>query len=199
MLAESEYSTKETTFKYTSSRKSSESQEIFELAQEISTTDFMQPSSTQGATVLYQAVVYLSPSDYHRFHSPTDWTIHKRRHFPGKLYSVSPTIVRKMPGLFHVNERVVLTGTWEHGFFSMTAVGATNVGSIVINFDSELNTNISGQEFSEKIYEGGVEVGKGDEMGYFNFGSTIVLVFEAPKDFRFSKENMMRLKMGEGI
>lgn len=104
-----------------------------------------------------------------------------------------------MPGLFHVNERVVLTGTWEHGFFSMTAVGATNVGSIVINFDSELNTNISGQEFSEKIYEGGVEVGKGDEMGYFNFGSTIVLVFEAPRDFRFSKENMMRLKMGEGI
>ena len=156
--------------------------------------------------ILYQAVIYLSPSDYHRFHSPADWRVRARRHFPGALYSVSPTIARKMPGLFHVNERVVLTGEWRHGFFSMTAVGATNVGSIVVDFDPELATNSPGQEYSERRYDddngggGGVELSKGQEMGYFNFGSTIVLIFEAPAaGYQFNREAMTRLKVGQGL
>ena len=49
-----------------------------------------------------------------------------RRHFPGELLSVKPSMVRAFPGLFHVNERVAWTGRWRHGFFSLTAVGATN-------------------------------------------------------------------------
>ena len=105
-----------------------------------------------------------------------------------------------MPGLFHTNERVALFGKWQHGFFSMTAVGATNVGSIVLNFDHELMTNLRGREYSEKIYEnGGIDIEKGDEMGFFNFGSTIVLVFEAPIEYQFRKESMMRVRVGEGV
>ena len=149
--------------------------------------------------MLYQAVIYLSPSDYHRFHSPTAWTIHKRRHFPGKLYSVAPSIVKKMPGLFHTNERVAFFGRWQHGVFSLTAVGATNVGSIVVNFDEDLTTNARGREYRERQYFGGIDVAKGEEMGFFNFGSTIVLVFEAPVNFQFGRELMERVRMGEAI
>lgn len=84
---------------------------------------------------LFFAVVYLAPGDYHRFHSPTAWVVEKRRHFAGELYSVSPYIAKRLANLFVLNERVAMLGRWRHGFFSMVPVGATNVGSIVINFD----------------------------------------------------------------
>lgn len=84
---------------------------------------------------LFFAVVYLAPGDYHRFHSPTAWVVEKRRHFAGELYSVSPYIAKRLQGLFVLNERVALLGRWRYGFFGMVPVGATNVGSIVVNFD----------------------------------------------------------------
>lgn len=84
---------------------------------------------------LYHCVVYLAPGDYHRFHSPASWKVKFRRHFPGALLSVKPTFVSWLPGLFHINERVVYYGDWKHGFFSMAAVGATNVGSVKVYFD----------------------------------------------------------------
>lgn len=55
--------------------------------------------------------------------------------FPGELLSVNPKIARLLPDLFVLNERAVYVGEWEHGFFSMTAVGATNVGSIKVHSD----------------------------------------------------------------
>ena len=157
------------------------------------------------STKLYYLVVYLAPGDYHRFHSPVSWVCSTRRHFAGELYSVSPYLQRTLPGLFTLNERVVLLGRWKHGFFSYTPVGATNVGSIKINFDRELRTNslvvdteadreaqrakeegraYSG--FSEASYAaaskvlGGHALRRGEEMGGFQLGSSIVLVFEAP-------------------
>ena len=84
---------------------------------------------------LYHCVIYLAPGDYHRFHSPTDWEIFFRRHFPGELFSVNPSVAKWLRGLFNLNERVVYYGEWKHGFFSMTAVGATNVGSIKVYMD----------------------------------------------------------------
>eukprot|EP00095_Tigriopus_kingsejongensis_P007407 maker-scaffold112_size353035-snap-gene-2.42 protein:Tk07407 transcript:maker-scaffold112_size353035-snap-gene-2.42-mRNA-1 annotation:"phosphatidylserine decarboxylase proenzyme" len=157
-----------------------------------------------GSTALFQWVIYLSPGDYHRFHSPTDWNIKKRRHFPGELLSVKPNMVAAFPGLFHVNERVAWLGDWEHGFFSMTAVGATNVGSIHADFDPELRTNQAVTlrrectmatacsrrtfHFNEKVYDSSIAMGKGDEFGHFKFGSTLVLLFEAPKDFQWIRD-----------
>lgn len=158
---------------------------------------------------LYYLVVYLAPGDYHRFHSPTSWVVEKRRHFAGELFSVSPYLQRTLPGLFTLNERVVLLGRWRWGFFSFTPVGATNVGSIKINFDRELRTNSlttdtaadrAAEEaakrgepysgFAEATYAqaskllGGHALRKGEEMGGFQLGSSIVLVFEAPKGRR---------------
>lgn len=85
---------------------------------------------------LFFTVVYLAPGDYHRFHSPTNWVVERRRHFAGELFSVSPWMANKLQDLFVLNERVALLGRWRHGFFSMIPVGATNVGSIRVNFDS---------------------------------------------------------------
>ena len=84
---------------------------------------------------MFHCVIYLAPGDYHRFHSPTDWEIFYRRHFPGELFGVSPSIASWLKGLYNLNERVVYYGKWKYGFFSMTAVGATNVGSIKVFMD----------------------------------------------------------------
>lgn len=167
------------------------------------------PDRPETPTALYYCVVYLAPGDYHRFHSPVSWVVESRRHFAGELYSVSPYLVKSLPGLFTLNERVVLLGRWKYGFFSYTPVGATNVGSIVVNFDKELRTNSlltdtmadkaaeeakeRGEPYSgyaEATYEsaspvlGGHALRRGEEMGGFQLGSTIVMVFEAPKGRR---------------
>ncbi|KAK2818485.1 hypothetical protein Q5P01_024046 [Channa striata] len=171
---------------------------------------------------LFHIVVYLAPGDYHCFHSPTDWRVELRRHFPGSLMSVNPGVARWVKELFCLNERVVLTGQWQHGFFSLTAVGATNVGSIRIYFDRELQTNTPcytkgsfydrsyvaiGNEVLKATGEGGVVSGngggvvlqKGEAVGEFNLGSTIVLLFEAPKDFTFNLHPGQRIRVGEGL
>lgn len=93
---------------------------------------------------LFYITIYLAPGDYHNFHSPADqWTVKLRRHIAGELLSVNPWLASRFPGLFTVNERVILLGEWPHGLFSLTAVGATNVGHIDLTFDSELKTNSS--------------------------------------------------------
>ncbi|XP_037548376.1 phosphatidylserine decarboxylase proenzyme, mitochondrial isoform X1 [Nematolebias whitei] len=169
--------------------------------------------------VTYSLENFLGPhmrisGDYHCFHSPTDWEVELRRHFPGSLMSVNPGVARRIKELFCLNERVVLSGQWQHGFFSLTAVGATNVGSIRLYFDQELQTNTprySKGSFQDRSYvavddqvkevagKGGVSLQKGEPVGEFNLGSTIVLLFEAPKDFRFSLHPGQRIKMGEGL
>ncbi|KAI0881111.1 phosphatidylserine decarboxylase [Annulohypoxylon maeteangense] len=188
--------------------------------------------SPDNRTALYYAVVYLAPGDYHRFHSPANWVVERRRHFAGELYSVSPYLQRTLPGLFTLNERVVLLGRWRWGFFSFVPVGATNVGSITVNFDRELRTNSlltdtaadrAAEEaaargepysgFSEATYGaasrvlGGHALRRGDEMGGFKLGSTIVLVFEAPVadhpgakgGFAWAVEKGQKVKMGQAL
>ncbi|XP_030073463.1 phosphatidylserine decarboxylase proenzyme, mitochondrial isoform X4 [Microcaecilia unicolor] len=156
---------------------------------------------------LYHCVIYLAPGDYHCFHSPTDWSVYHRRHFPGSLMSVNPGIARWIKELFCYNERVVLTGGWQHGFFSLTAVGATNVGSIRIYFDRDLQTNsprYSKGSHNDVSYisgrnQDGIALRKGEQLGEFNLGSTIVLIFEAPKDFCFNLKAGQKIHFGEAM
>eukprot|EP00092_Neocalanus_flemingeri_P004752 GFUD01005117.1.p1 GENE.GFUD01005117.1~~GFUD01005117.1.p1 ORF type:complete len:447 (+),score=147.56 GFUD01005117.1:211-1551(+) len=160
------------------------------VALESVTADKQAPDSDcVPPTCLYQCVLYLAPGDYHCFHSPADWQVTTRRHFPGELLSVSPGIVRRVQGLFSINERVAYLGRWKHGFFSMTAVGATNVGSVKVGLDPDLTTNTRRWEvdtFHQQVWEDGVEVKKGEYFGEFNLGSTVVLIFEAPENFKFN-------------
>ncbi|XP_014228533.1 phosphatidylserine decarboxylase proenzyme, mitochondrial [Trichogramma pretiosum] len=154
--------------------------------------------------LLYQLTIYLAPGDYHRFHSPADWTINLRRHFQGKLLSVNPKIASWLPDLFAMNERVVYIGEWAGGFMAYTAVGATNVGSIHVYKDSELVTNkrkwFNNAKHSEDArFEGGMRVQKGELFGEFRMGSTIVLIFEAPRDFEFTTEVGQKILMGQAL
>ncbi|XP_056434919.1 LOW QUALITY PROTEIN: phosphatidylserine decarboxylase proenzyme, mitochondrial-like [Gadus chalcogrammus] len=179
---------------------------------------------------LYHCVVYLAPGDYHRFHSPADWTIEHRRHFPGPLLSVSPSVARRVRSLFCVNERVALAGRWQHGFFSLVAVGATNVGSIRIYCDQELQTNTpryTTGSYNDRSYTSplaaspssplaaspssplaasqeelpgiGLALRKGEPLGEFNLGSTVVLLFEAPPDFSFSLRPGQHIRFGQPL
>ncbi|XP_037064040.1 phosphatidylserine decarboxylase proenzyme, mitochondrial isoform X3 [Peromyscus leucopus] len=162
---------------------------------------------TREGNELYHCVIYLAPGDYHCFHSPTDWTVSHRRHFPGSLMSVNPGMARWIKELFCHNERVVLTGDWKHGFFSLTAVGATNVGSIRIYFDRDLQTNspryskgsYNDLSFVTHANKEGVPMRKGEHLGEFNLGSTIVLIFEAPKDFNFRLKAGQKIRFGEAL
>ncbi|XP_028613968.1 phosphatidylserine decarboxylase proenzyme, mitochondrial isoform X2 [Grammomys surdaster] len=162
---------------------------------------------TREGNELYHCVIYLAPGDYHCFHSPTDWTVSHRRHFPGSLMSVNPGMARWIKELFCHNERVVLTGDWKHGFFSLTAVGATNVGSIHIHFDRDLHTNspryskgsYNDLSFVTHANKEGILLRKGEPLGEFNLGSTIVLIFEAPKDFNFRLKAGQKIRFGEAL
>lgn len=146
--------------------------------------------------------------------SPTAWVAEKRGQFAEELYSFSPYLQRTLPGPFTLNERMVLLGRWGWGFCSFTPVGATNVGSIKIKFDSKIQTNSLSTDtaadraaeeaanhgepysgFAEATYVeaskllGGHSLRRGKDMGRFQLGSSIVLVFEAPKGMRKSLDD----------
>ena len=90
---------------------------------------------------LFYMVIYLSPADYHRFHSPAIHTGDYRRHVVGYLSPVKPSHVNKHKDVFKNNERVNIFGRWAQGFYFESAVGATNVGSIKLDFDEQVETN----------------------------------------------------------
>jgi phosphatidylserine decarboxylase len=109
--------------------------------------------------------------------------------------------------LFVLNERVALIGSWKHGMFSMTAVGATNVGTIVVNCAPNLKTNLPEHHFErplgtyleEEHPDEHLLTKRGDELGGFRLGSTIVLVFEAPEKFSFAVEQGQKIKLGQKL
>jgi len=157
---------------------------------------------------MFYAVIYLAPGDYHRFHSPTEFKIDSRRHFPGDLFSVNPNVANWLRNLFALNERVILNGSWKHGYFSYTAVGATLVGSMKIYFDEKVKTSKAhkhtrayrhnGIYFDRKFLRP-VSLERGDQIGEFNIGSTVILVFEAPKEFEFGIENGEKVELGQNL
>ncbi|XP_059641273.1 phosphatidylserine decarboxylase proenzyme 1, mitochondrial [Cornus florida] len=168
---------------------------------------------------IFYCVLYLKPGDYHRIHSPSDWNVLVRRHFPGRLFPVNERAVRTIRNLYVENERVVLEGQWQEGFMAMAAIGATNIGSIELFNEPALRTNrprkklLHSEPPEERVYEPegvGVMLKKGDEVAAFNMGSTVVLVFQAPiskspedkalsSEFKFCIKRGDRIRMGEAL
>ena len=125
------------------------------------------------------ATLYLSPSMYHRVHVPVEGRITAWRYLPGRLYPVNAMAVRNVEGLFTVNERVVVTIEGEDvGRVAVVLVGATNVGRITLSF-AALSTNAGGPPLSVGL-EKPLAVRRGDELGAFNLGSTVVLLAADP-------------------
>jgi phosphatidylserine decarboxylase len=124
------------------------------------------------------ATIYLSPRDYHRIHMPCDGQLTRMIHVPGELFSVNPTTARGVPGLFARNERVVCLFDTPHGAMALVLVGATIVGSMATVWHGLVNPPRSGQLREWRYDQQPVTLRKGDEMGRFLLGSTVVLLFQ---------------------
>ena len=127
------------------------------------------------------ATIYLSPRDYHRIHMPCDGTLRRMIHVPGDLFSVNPTTARGVPGLFARNERVVCVFDSADGPFVMVLVGATIVGSMATVWHGVVNPPRPGTIREWRYADAPVVLRKGEEMGRFLLGSTVVLLFGAER------------------
>ena len=123
------------------------------------------------------STIYLSPRDYHRIHAPVQGTLRQMIHVPGRLFSVSPATTRRVAGLFARNERVVCIFDTDVGPVAVVMVGAIFVGSIETVWAGEVTppTQSSIQRWDYSGKEMHFEAGQ--EIGRFNMGSTVILVF----------------------
>ena len=128
-----------------------------------------------------QATLYLSPAMYHRVHSPVDGRVRAWRHVPGRLFPVNPAGVRMVPGLFTRNERVaVLLDTAAHGPAAVVLVGAANVGRVSLAFADLVTNSGRGRPPRSVVPPDTILLRRGDELGTFNLGSTVVLLVADP-------------------
>lgn len=133
-------------------------------------------------------VYYLCPTDYHRVHSTVDGQVVKAVYQPGHLWPVNLWARENIKSLFAVNERVILHFESRVTRCAMVFVGATNVGKIQLSFDSEIVGNLPSkpQAFTKK-YEPAIDLQRGQEVGLFSMGSTIVMVY--PKNMRLQRDD----------
>ncbi len=125
------------------------------------------------------ATLYLSPKDYHRFHTPVAGSVDSLRYIPGALWPVNGGGLNFVDGLFTKNERIIAylrPKDRPEGLIAMVAVGATMVGKIKIAFDDEVTTNVRRPQATVRRYDPPIELERGQEWGRFLFGSTIVLL-----------------------
>lgn len=124
------------------------------------------------------STLYLSPKDYHRVHMPIAAKLLNMVYVPGKLFSVQPATTRVIPKLFARNERLVVFFETALGLMAMVLVGATIVGGISTSWHGDM---VRGHRQATWSYpqagENQIELAKGEEMGYFKLGSTVILLF----------------------
>nr|WP_224746071.1 archaetidylserine decarboxylase [Neiella litorisoli] len=126
------------------------------------------------------ATIYLSPTDYHRVHMPVDGVLRRMIYVPGKLFSVNPLTAQNVPGLFARNERVVCIFDTPVGPMAQILVGATIVASMETVWAGTITPPAGKQVFSWQYPAQGptsVSLNKGDEMGRFKLGSTVIMLF----------------------
>ena len=142
--------------------------------------------------------LYLSPKDYHRYHSPDRLTIKSLTHIPGKLYPVNFPLLRSKKELFIENERVIIEcKDSKERTFVMVLVGALNVGKMVVTFEPNINTNSDIREPQHYSYKN-VTLKKGELFGWFEMGSTILL-FSQKDSFKPNVEINQKVKFSETI
>lgn len=123
------------------------------------------------------ATIYLSPRDYHRLHMPLQGALREMIHVPGRLFSVNAATANTVPNLFARNERVAAIFDTEAGPMALVLVGAVFVASIETVWHGEVTppagTEVRVWDYSEDV----LVLDKGAEMGRFNMGSTIIVLF----------------------
>ena len=144
------------------------------------------------------ATLYLSPRDYHRIHMPVAGKLLRMIHVPGDLFSVNPTTARGVPGLFARNERVVCEFETHQGPMVLVLVGATIVGSMATVWHGQVNPPRPGMVREWHYDTQDVRLDRGEEMGRFLLGSTVVMLFpENSIQFASDWVSTRPIKMGE--
>src|SRR5690606_6717696 len=144
--------------------------------------------------------MYLSPKDYHRVHMPLAGTLREMVYVPGKLFSVNPVTAENVPNLFARNERVVCMFDTEAGPMALVLVGAMIVGSVETTWAGVVAPKPS--QVTQWQYSGkdAVHFEKGDEMGRFRLGSTVVMVMpKGAVDWNADQVAGKTVKMGEAF
>lgn len=165
------------------------------------------PVKTADSQPAHAMTVYLSPRNYHRVHAPVDGTVTEVKYFPGDLWPVNDKFIRLVPSLFVRNERMVIRiETNGGGVVHVVMVGALNVGRMTTPL---VNDFVSNDSSKRKLFVVTRQhpVSRGDEIGVFMLGSTVVMIFDAvaAERFKFSPggngDNKLprTLKMGEQI
>jgi len=124
------------------------------------------------------ATLYLSPRDYHRIHMPTNGKLEKMIYVPGKLFSVNQTTAEGIDNLFARNERAICHFQTEQGPLSLVLVGALIVAGIETVWAGPV---APGHSLHTETYQEqtAIQLGRGEEMGLFKLGSTVILLFPA--------------------
>jgi phosphatidylserine decarboxylase len=125
--------------------------------------------------------LYLAPKDYHRVHSPASGRIVGHTYLPGALFPVNAAAVAHVDQLFAKNERLIThIETEVFGRVDVVMVGATCVGHIRVAYDGAVRTNSGEAAVVRKRYEAPIAIARGDELGVFEMGSTVIVVVERP-------------------
>lgn len=121
--------------------------------------------------------IYLSPKDYHRLHMPLGGTLNEMVHIPGRLFSVNNRTANSVPGLFARNERVACIFDTEAGPMALILVGAIFVASIETVWDGVITPPTVKDVQTSRYPYNPPQLKRGQEMGRFNMGSTIIVLF----------------------
>ncbi len=146
------------------------------------------------------ATIYLAPYNYHRVHAPIAGTLLSASYVPGDLFSVNTVTAETIHGLFRRNERLVLRFNTPHGPAAVIFVGALNVGSISTPWSGVIRPRYSGVVETIELGAEAVTVAKGDLLGWFNMGSTVILLM--PPGTCNWHENLtagVAVRMGEAL
>ncbi|OCG07721.1 phosphatidylserine decarboxylase [Gilliamella sp. wkB178] len=149
------------------------------------------------------ATTYLSPKNYHRFHMPCDAILREMIYVPGSLFSVSQATTESIPNIFARNERVICLFETEFGPMAQVLVGATIVGSIEVEWEGVITPPRDGI-MKRWTYAGEVKLTKGQDMGCFKLGSTVITLFashaiEFDSDLKVGDVTRVGQKLAERI
>ncbi|MFP4137093.1 MAG: archaetidylserine decarboxylase [Halomonas sp.] len=144
------------------------------------------------------ATVYLSPSDYHRVHMPVGGTLTEMVYVPGRLFSVNAATTEHVPGLFARNERLVCHFETEHGPMALVLVGAMIVAAIETVWAGQI-TPLPRGDVQRIRFDTPVHLEKGEEMGRFKLGSTVVMALSEPVSFAGDIEPGAKVQMGQSL
>ena len=142
--------------------------------------------------------IYLSPKDYHRIHMPLDGSLKSMKYIPGNLFSVNQRTVDDIDQVFARNERLVCYFDSEYGEIALVMVGAIFVGSMETSWEGQITPPYSKSVKTFEYDSRQIKLSKGEELGRFNMGSTVILLLPhnvSKMNFEFNKT----LKMGQSL